>query len=176
MGSPPCPQCGHRFAVSDIGSQQLGHCCMTTSRKVGAKLCFRGSVIWCRARDNGNRNFLRLNKHSALSNNTSALGSCMFELICADCHTSYTLTHAYVDSPSRTLDWPSRSERSSDAIQKMQVDVKRVIGNSLSQNLTFVKRQSDRRNRDRSARDAPARRVAPLKLPAWEAGTRISRV
>ena len=32
MGSL-CPQCGHRFAVIDIGSQQLGHCCMTISRK-----------------------------------------------------------------------------------------------------------------------------------------------
>ena len=67
MGSP-CPQCGHSFALSDIGSQQLGHCCMITSRKVGAKLRFGGSVIWCRARDNRNRNFHRLNKHSALSN------------------------------------------------------------------------------------------------------------
>jgi len=32
MGSL-CPQCGHRFAVIDIGSQQLGHCCMAISRK-----------------------------------------------------------------------------------------------------------------------------------------------
>jgi hypothetical protein len=33
---------------------------MTTSRKVGAKLRFGGSVISCQARDNRNRNFLRL--------------------------------------------------------------------------------------------------------------------
>jgi hypothetical protein len=30
-----CRQCGHTFAVIDIGSQQLGHCCMTISRKAG---------------------------------------------------------------------------------------------------------------------------------------------